>query len=79
MPTKEEMSKFSKAISGLVANTGLNHIEAICEYCKQTGLEIEVAATLVNSNLKSKLTTEAMDLNLLKEIYLNALSLSYSG
>jgi hypothetical protein len=67
MPTKEEMSKFSKAISGLVANTGLNHIEAICEYCKQTGLEIEVAATLVNSNLKSKLTTEAMDLNLLKE------------
>jgi hypothetical protein len=68
MPTKEEMSKFYKAISDLVAkNTGLNHIEAICEYCKQTGLEIEVAATLVNSNLKSKLTAEAMDLNLLKE------------
>jgi hypothetical protein len=50
-----------------VANTDYNYIEAIVEYCKQTGLEIEVAATLVNANLKSKLTADAMDLNLLKE------------
>jgi hypothetical protein len=67
MPTREEMSKFAKAIEGLVANTDLNYIEAIVQYCKDTGLEIEVAATLVNSNLKSKLTVDAMDLNLLKE------------
>ena len=67
MPTKDEMAKFAKAIDGLVANTGLNHIEAICEYCKETGLEIEVAATLVNSALKSKLASDAMDLNLLKD------------
>jgi hypothetical protein len=67
MPTKDEMGKFAKAIESLVANTDLNYIEAIVEYCKTTGLEIEVAATLVNSNLKSKLTADAMDLNLLKE------------
>lgn len=67
MPTKDEMSKFAKAIEGLVANTDLNYIEAIVQYCKDTGLEIEVAASLVNSNLKSKLTADAMDLNLLKE------------
>ena len=67
MPTKDEMSKFAKAIESLVANTDLNYIEAIVEYCKTTGLEIEVAASLVNSNLKSKLTADAMDLNLLKE------------
>ena len=67
MPTREEMSKFAKAIEGLVANTDLNYIEAIVQYCKDTGLEIEVAASLVNSNLKSKLTADAMDLNLLKE------------
>lgn len=67
MPTKDEMAKFAKAIDGLVANTDFNYIEAIVEYCRQTGLEIEVAATLVNSNLKSKLTINAMDLNLLKE------------
>ena len=66
MPTKDEMGKFAKAIESLVANTDLNYIEAIVEYCKTTGLEIEVAATLVNSNLKSKLTADAMDLNLLK-------------
>jgi hypothetical protein len=67
MPTKDEMAKFARAIDGLVANTDYNYIEAIVEYCKQTGLEIEVAATLVNANLKSKLTANAMDLNLLKE------------
>jgi hypothetical protein len=67
MPTKDEMAKFAKAIDGLVANTDFNYIEAIVEYCRQTGLEIEVAATLVNSNLKSKLAINAMDLNLLKE------------
>jgi len=51
----------------LVSKTDYNHIEAIVEYCKQTGLEIEVAATLVNANLKSKLEGDAMDNNMLKE------------
>jgi len=67
MPTKDEMAKFAKAIESLVANTDYNYIEAIVEYCKDTGLEIEVAASLVNSNLKAKLTNDALDLNLLKE------------
>ena len=67
MPTKDEMAKFAKAIDALVAKTDYNHIEAIVEYCKQTGLEIEVAATLVNANLKSKLENDAMDNNMLKE------------
>lgn len=65
MPTKDEMLKFARAIEELVASTDYNHIEAITEYCKKTGLEIEVAATLVNSNLKSKLEADAQDLNLL--------------
>jgi hypothetical protein len=67
MPTKDEMKKFAMAIEALVANTDYNYIEAIVEYCKETGLEIEVAASLCNSNLKSKLTNDALDLNLLKE------------
>jgi hypothetical protein len=67
MPTKDEMAKFAKAIDGLVANTDYNYIEAIVEYCKETGLEIEVAASLVNANLKSKLENDAMDNNMLKE------------
>jgi hypothetical protein len=67
MPTKDEMAKFAKAIDALVSKTDYNYIEAIVEYCKQTGLEIEVAATLVNANLKSKLEGDAMDNNMLKE------------
>jgi len=67
MPTKDEMAKFAKSIEELVANTNYNYIEAIVEYCKETGLEIEVAATLINSNLKSKIESVAMDNNMLKE------------
>jgi hypothetical protein len=66
MPTKDEMSKFAKSIESLVANTDYNYIEAIIEHCKMTGLEIEVAATLCNSNLKAKLENDAMDNNMLK-------------
>lgn len=67
MPTKDEMKKFSFAIDSMVANTDYTYLEAIVEYCKDTGLEIEVAATLINSNLKTKIEGQAMDLNLLKE------------
>lgn len=67
MPTKEEMKNFAKAIDEYVAKTDYTYIEAIVEYCNETGLEIEVAATLINSNLKSKIENDALDRNLLKE------------
>ena len=67
MPTKDEMAKFAKSIEEYVANTKYNYIDAVVEYCKVTGLEIEVAATLINSNLKSKIENVALDNNMLKE------------
>lgn len=67
MPTKDEMAKFAKSIEEYVAATNYNYIDAIVEYCKTTGLEIEVAATLINSNLKSKIENVALDNNMLKE------------
>jgi hypothetical protein len=67
MPTKEEMSKFSLAIEEMVADTDYNYIEAVVEYCKETGLEIEVAATLISANLKAKIESDAMDNNMMKE------------
>ena len=67
MPTKDEMAKFAKSIEEYVAATKYNYIDAIVEYCKITGLEIEVAATLINSNLKSKIENVALDNNMLKE------------
>ena len=50
----------------MVANTSLNYIEAIVEYCKTTGLEVELAATLITQNLKSKIELDAMNNNMLK-------------
>jgi putative aminopeptidase FrvX len=67
MPTKEEQKKFAFAIDSMVSNTDYNYIEAIVEYCKETGLEIEVAASLVNSHLKKKIENDAQEQNLLKE------------
>ena len=67
MPTKDEMAKFANSIEEFAANTKYNYIDAVIEYCKVTGLEIEVAATLINSNLKSKIENVALDNNMLKE------------
>lgn len=67
MPTKDEMAKFANLIEEFAANTKYNYIDAVIEYCKVTGLEIEVAATLINSNLKSKIENVALDNNMLKE------------
>lgn len=66
MPTKEEMLKFSQNIENIVSRNNINYIEAIVDYCTSTGLEIEVAATLINQNLKSKIQCEAIDMNMLK-------------
>ena len=66
MPTKDEMAKFAEAIEDIVTKTDYNYIEAIVHHCETTGLEIEVAATLINPNLKSKIRCVAMGFNLLK-------------
>ena len=66
MPTKDEMMKFTLEIESLVAKTDYTYLEAIVEHCKGTGLEMEVAATLITPNLKSKIHEQAERLNMLK-------------
>lgn len=65
-PTREEMLSFSTAIENMVNNTDYTYLEAIVDHCSKTGLEIEVAATLIHSSLKSKIEVQVGDLNLLK-------------
>lgn len=65
MPTKEEMYKFQMMIEELVTETDYNYMEAIIEHCNQTGMEIEVASTLVNKDLKAKIEYDAQELNML--------------
>jgi hypothetical protein len=67
MPTKDEILEFSIMIKELSVNKKLGLMDAICHHCKETGLEVEVAATLISSALKSEIREEAQELNLLKK------------
>lgn len=66
-PSKEEMIKFSEHIESVVGQTEYTYLEAIVDYCKVSGLEVEVAATLIHPALKAKIETQVADLNMLKE------------
>ena len=67
MPTRDEIKQFSMMIEKLATDEHLGLMDAICYHCKQTELEIEVAATLISSALKAKIREEAQELNLLKK------------
>jgi hypothetical protein len=65
MTSKEEKTTFSMMIETMALRHGLTHMEAILEHCEQTGLEVEVAATLINASLKAKIENEATELKFL--------------
>lgn len=66
MPKVEEIQKFSKLIEELASKHGLTRMEAILHHCEESGLEVEIASTLISSALKSKITEEAINDNLIK-------------
>jgi hypothetical protein len=67
MPTKDEIRKFSLMIEELAEKLRCNRMDAILQHCKETGLEVEVASTLISSALKAKIREEAQELNLIKK------------
>lgn len=67
MPTKNEISDFSELINNLADELRITRMEAIIHHCETTGMEVDVASSLVSSALKSKLREEAQELNLLKK------------
>jgi hypothetical protein len=67
MPTKNEISEFSTKIMEMAEEENLSIMDSIVGYCEQTGMEIDVASTLISSALKAKLREEAQELNLLKK------------
>lgn len=67
MPSREEIKEFSGLIEKLATDKNLGYMDAICHYCKETGLEVEVAATLISSAFKAKIKEEAEGLNLMKK------------
>jgi hypothetical protein len=67
MPTRDEIKEFSMLIENMAVDKRLGLMDAICHHCKETGLEVEVAATLISSALKARIKEEAQELNLIKK------------
>lgn len=65
-PSRDDMLFFAKNIDAIVSANKCNYIEAVLDYCEIIGMEIEVAASLINPNLKSKIENDALQCNLLK-------------
>jgi len=59
MPTRDEKNTFSLMVEEIALTQSISHMEAITDYCDKTGLEVEVAATLINTTLKAKIELEA--------------------
>ena len=67
MPTKDEIREFSLMIEEMAIRLRCTRMDAILHHCKESGLEVEVASTLISSALKSKIREEAQELNLIKK------------
>jgi hypothetical protein len=67
MPTKDEIKKFSLMIEEMAEKLRCNRMDAILHHCKESGLEVEVASTLISSALKAKIREDAQELNLIKK------------
>jgi Phage late-transcription coactivator len=66
MPTKTEITEFSELIENLNYELDVGYMETIIHHCEKSGLEVEVAATLLSPALKMKIQEEAENLNLVK-------------
>ena len=67
MASRDEIKEFSMLIEQMASEKHLGLMDAICHHCKESGLEIEVAASMISSALKAKIREEAQELNLLKK------------
>ena len=67
MPTKTEIQEFSDTILELAEISGESIMDTIVGYCEKSGLEVDIASTLISSSLKAKIREEAQELNLLKK------------
>jgi len=70
-PNMDEMFQFSERIENIVYDSydSLTYLEAILQHCTDTGLEVDVAATLIPPVLKAKIEEQAYKSNMLKDKY----------
>ena len=59
--------KFITEIEHIVRKDGLNHIEAILEFCKKNMIDVEDIKPLIGSSLKERVRVDAMKTGLMKK------------
>lgn len=67
MPTKNEIAEFSDLIAVESEKWKLTIMDTVVAHCESSGMEVDVASTLLSSALKAKIREEAQELNLLKK------------
>jgi hypothetical protein len=68
MASKEEQRQFSALIETIVKDKRMTYLDAIIFHCEQIGFEIELAATLLTTPIKSKINDEAQAGNMIKKV-----------
>ena len=68
MATKDEQRLFSAIIENLVKTKKIGYMEAVLLHCEDTGFEVELAATLLTTPIKSKINDEAQAGNMIKKV-----------
>ena len=66
-PNSDEIQSFSLLIDTMASDLGCNRLDAILHHCEQTGLEVEVASTLISNALKARIREESERENLVKK------------
>lgn len=67
MPSKDEIREFSLKIEEIADMYNIHCMEAIVQHCELSGIEVEIAATLISSHLKARIKEEAQSVNLIKK------------
>lgn len=67
MPTRDEKNEFSEKILLRMEEYNTDCLDAMVTYCEEVGLEMEVAATLVNEVLKAHLEDAFAELNYIEK------------
>ena len=70
MLVNSKANNFIEELEELCASKNIEYIDAVVCWCEKNNLEIEYAADLIKTNpvLKSKIQTEAENLNFIKRV-----------
>jgi len=67
MPTKNEIAEFSDLIVVESDLWKMTIMDTVVAHCENSGMEVDIASTLLSSALKAQIREEAQELNLLKK------------